>query len=744
MEKWDVIAKQARESHTNAAWVRLTTQNRDVFISEYSAKHLDEIVRQLISDPKSVYFDSEVWEVIIKAARHNWDLGIGVKVAEHCAASTSPTLLILAAQLLMDAGQTGRARTFSQRATKLAAITESHLAQLHLIIGLSYVEENKPHHAKRHLQLVDQYLAKSTIEDAARAEITLGLARGRFFIGDYLAAAQAFLNSYELFLQTGDMEAAAKGLFNAAASFHNSGEGHHQKAFSLVATCKRLSETHNLSGPLAHCYAFYGTDAHQRGYYSAAQEHFRKALEFLPSSDRAFRRLHIVSMLALTNLRLGRIQSARKYAHLTTELAEKDETKWFRSRYSCLEAELAWTEGEFKQSQDILAAIVADMPNYQITTLEQLAVIERVQTQSAYLGASQLNFKPKINDKLRENTVNWLQYLNSENDLLITRCEYSEALTRAEAISKKAQRYGALYIEQIALQQIIQASFGLSKDTTTLQRNIERFENSVSRQSETPLLAYVDISLAALAYRNGQWTKCLDYLQHALKLKRLANIDRFLITAWLTTAGGGSPRLERAEEVAYVSRMTRIFFDPSVCWLNESDIAVSEHYHVSLQKFPIIRQVLQYLAQKPLQTATYEELLEAVWHESNQTQGWEQKIRNTVVRIRELIPYTMMPLIGVGDHEIKIFAEAIAVRLNTKALAADSYAEALLKLLREGPLSTIQLSNRINISQATTKRLLKKLADDHPLTISKIGRHVVYYVPKESKAPKTSAETRTH
>ncbi len=46
--------------------------------------------------------------------------------------------------------------------------------------------------------------------------------------------------------------------------------------------------------------------------------------------------------------------------------------------------------------------------------------------------------------------------------------------------------------------------------------------------------------------------------------------------------------------------------------------------------------------------------------------------------------------------------------------------EEILRLLREGPMSTVHLSNRLHVSSATTKRLLKRLTDEEQITVMKL------------------------
>ena len=103
-----------------------------------------------------------------------------------------------------------------------------------------------------------------------------------------------------------DWEGAAKALFNAGACIQNSGVESGDAATAMVEKCRKLSEEHQLFGPLSHCEAFYGVESFNKGVFVSAREHFRRALTFLPSSDKSYRRLHVMSFLSLTYFALGK------------------------------------------------------------------------------------------------------------------------------------------------------------------------------------------------------------------------------------------------------------------------------------------------------------------------------------------------------------------------------------------------------------------------------------------------------
>ena len=113
-----------------------------------------------------------------------------------------------------------------------------------------------------------------------------------------------------------------------------------------------------------------------------------------------------------------------------------------------------------------------------------------------------------------------------------------------------------------------------------------------------------------------------------------------------------------------------------------------------------------------------------VWHESVSSQGWQQKIRNSIMRLRDLFPYTIAPILLQGDNHIRFFSGAIKLHA---ALQEDLPMDILaMRALSDGPLSSQQLSEKLSISLATSKRILRKLSDDHEVSIEKLGRNVVY------------------
>ena len=169
----------------------------------------------------------------------------------------------------------------------------------------------------------------------------------------------------------------------------------------------------------------------------------------------------------------------------------------------------------------------------------------------------------------------------------------------------------------------------------------------------------------------------------------------------------------------------RGYFAPTIKMDGNRSFTVSDHYVVSLEKHPAMGDLIAYLSERIPGGAPLADIQSDVWKESVNAQGWQQKIRNAVMRVRDLFPYTMAPLLIHSDN-LRFFGEAIrVVREHDDSLPVE---DKVRHLLCEGPLSSQQIAEKIDVSLATAKRILKKMSDDHVIHPEKQGRNVVYGV----------------
>ena len=723
----ELAIKAARECHTKAHWDDFLVKYGDVVVASPTAKLVTEIFRRLESDPQSLYYNPKLWGALLQGSIACWNTETGMVVAEFSRKLTSPTVSIPAAQVLLEGGKPAVSREFAQRSLRLAGISELDKIQLELIVASSFAEEGKTEHAVRVLSKVTPLVRTAEMSQRERAEFVVRLGRIYYFIGRYPAAAEAFNEASPLLIELQEWEGAARALYNTATCILNSGDDKAELATELVERCRKLSTEHNLPGPLSHCEGFYGVEAFNRGQFIVAREHFRRAMQVLPASDKAFRRLHIMSYLSFTYFALGRYALGIKFGRQTLDLAALDASGRLKSRYQNLEAEILWEEGKIPESMDVVKASVHQLELHGVRAIEELSVLTWYQRQLALLGEP-LTQTFKIEESLMNNQVNWLEYKYSRA-LLKTSLEYfDECMLELKDCLERASALGHLHYQALTLLAMIRLHLQ-KHDVASAQTLVPRLEIAVSRLGDTPIRAKLQIIYSAIAYQSGDFDKAVKLLHAVEKMSAVSFADRFATQACLSTVRGESPRFQARWQEQIVSRFARGYFAPTIKFEKDNVFVISDHYSVNLEKHPAMADLLTYLSERLPHGASLADIQTAVWKESVNTQGWQQKIRNTVMRVRDLFPYTIAPIV-VHSDTLKFFGEAIRiVRDHDDALPVEARVR---HILGGGSLSSQQIAEKIDVSLATAKRLLKKMSDDELISVEKLGRNVVYTVKNES------------
>jgi tetratricopeptide (TPR) repeat protein len=661
-----------------------------------------------------------------------WNLDLGREIAEFVKKIPSPGINLPSAQIYLESGQPATAREIAHRTLRLANLQPSERLQLEILIANSYAEEGKRPKAIRQLAKVKASMEHSVVSDKERADFLTHMARMNFFLGRYNESADLFFDAANIYLTLGDWEGAAKGIFNTAACHLNGGSTKRDDAFAMVEKCRKLAVAHDLPGPLSHCEAAYGLDAFQHGDFPAAREHLRLALEFLPVSDKSYRRLHVLSMLAYTYLAMGRYHLAKKFGQQTLDLAALDESERNKNRYFSLKAELLWEGGEILESCEQLYKIVQSFETYGVHTLEDLSTLNRQLNQSTLLNKSIQPPKTQFAESIKNHST-WLSFLHATGMQLLLQEKYLEADRYFLEALQKSRLLNYRFLEALGLHGLILSRLRQSKVDEMVNYSRE-FEVAVARLGETPLKMAVHFIDAAKAYQCGDFAECCRVLKAALKASRQSFSDQLVLNAWIATIEGRSFRLLHSWQTQMVAFHTKTYFAPCLEVLDEKIFKVSKHYIVSLEKHPSLAVLLHYLMAKPNHAADTTEIQIKVWRQSLQSQGWQQKIRNTIMRIRDFFPYTIAPLI---IHADKIFLNRDAISLVTPRLASlDSEGE-VLRLLADCPMSSHQIAEHLAVSPATAKRILKKLTDTQHLFMTKEGRHVFY---SKSDGPSRSGD----
>lgn len=719
------IAKAAKGCFTAEAWQSLFRQYGHEIAQATDPKILEDVFGALKGDPQSLLYNQSIWVTLLRGCLSSWNLELGREIAEFTKPIPSFDIRLLAAEILLEGGSPAEAREYAHKILRLTALQPWQKTQLRLLVCNSYVEEGKTTLASRHLKKIDQELSEFHFEPKQLAESFSSMARAEFFLGKYDFAANHFRLSYENYLTKAQLEEAAKAMFNAAACYHNSGPAQRELAFELIANCKALSEKHNLKGPLSHCYAFHGTDDYQRGHFKRAAQNYKRAFDLCPPTENSFRRLHITSMLALTNIRINKLSTAKKYDKITHELATNDQSERFRIRYASLAAEIKWQDALFRESQEILKDGTAPLNISGVNTLEELSALSRYKLQAALLNESKASSNtPIIAKQLTSSSTTWLELLYASAQSHLTAGDFAEASRAAEECYQEALLLRGIYYQSLALSALIQIKLTQRQVDHHLDLLLNELKQIAVDLKETDIPIRVTVLQAAVAYQRGDFELTKALLNKAARILPQSKPSRLLISCWQATVQGHSSKIASPELNQLITRATQTHFAPSIHIISESYIKVSQHYDVNLDRHPIIAKTLVFLSKQHNQTCHVDELRSQVWNQSINTRGWEQKIRNTIMRLRNLFPYTVAPLVTQVDNQIRLNTDTI--ELQTLATAQVAIDDEILVLLNNRPMSSAELAKKTSKSKATIKRAISKLAGQDKISALRSGRNILY------------------
>ena len=718
----EMMLKRAKQCHSKLAWEKFFSDYGSEIATLNSSKPLHDIYRSFVGDEHCLQYDVNIWLALLKGCINAWDLELGTAVAEMALEIPNPAVRLKAAEIYLESGRPSDARKIATQTSRLKKINSVEAITAQMIICKSYVEEGRNNMAKKMLSKLESSVEENELPPMVKADMLSNIARSKFFLGNYLKAAAIFERAYYIFSDLGDWEAAVSSLFNAAANYDNAGMANQEKALRLVTRCESIAEQHNLRGPLSHCHAFRGTHFHHRGFFSIAADYYRKALRLIPETETSFRKLHILSMLTLTFIKSGKFKYAEKYGNRTLDLAKKDGSERFKIRYVTLEAELYWQKGEVSKAYKLLEEVIKPLYSNGVHTLEELATLSRFNIKSAQLNIeTQLNVK--IAKILETGNATWVEYLISLCCQHMIRHNYAETESLAHKAMHASQIFKFKYFEAQAHTLLAQSK--------AVQRNFDQsFADSLlvlKQVAENPEFKLFSIQYyliaATQAYAMGYFEKTTKLLKEAHKAINSPFQKQEILSTWLSTMEGHSPKMSYSWQKKFIISSTKMYFSPEVQYLGQSKYLVSHHYEVSLGHFPILDRLLRYLMDHKNQSVPVEEIQTQVWQQSIQQQGWQQKIRNAIMRIRSLFPYTIAPIIVYNDGKLHLFREAIRFVANQQSPQSETQ---ILEMLQTGPQSRVQLSNRIDISQSTTKRLLQKMVKDKQIKTTKVGRRVLY------------------
>lgn len=724
IDKWEFIIKQARQCYTKTLWEKLFSENANFISFTKDAKALNELFKILSADSQCLNYDVHIWITLLQGCLSSWNLELGLEIANFVKDKSSIDILNYIIQIYIEAGKPVLARNLATKGLRLSGVNNETLMQFKMYICTSYVQEGKKNKATRILNEILRELNIRDFKPEFKAKILDSLARVQFFFGRYLQAAQIFYQCYELNIYIKNWEEASKSLYNTASCYFNAGGDKRQKkGFELVEECRKIAEAQSFYGLLSHVEAFYGHDDYWHGNFMDAIQHYRKAYEYIPSSDKSFRTLHILSMLTLIYFRLGQIKMAKHFAQKTFDLAKEDYSNRFKSRYSAIRVELLWEEGRFEESQNFIKNLVSNFETNGVNTLEELSTLSRYYLQSSQVEEQRIYPNIKVSDILKSNSGDWIEYLYSVGQVHLYQGELELAQSLFDQCISRAKKYGERYYSTLSLLGLIKIKLLRNIPVDELQELIKDFSVIVAKLGDSPLKIYIYFLRASLAYKQGDFEKCKYNIKTAMNCNKAYYADKFVAECWYNTIHGNSLRVMSEKEYVLLFKKTKIYFNPTFEYIGNDAFKVSDKYIINLNTHSILSQLLQYLLKRARFSASAEDIQLHVWQQSLDQQGWQQKIRNSIMRIRDLFPQTIAPLI-IHHEQIKLFKEAINIKPIIETIE-DPYQE-ILRLLREQPMSSVSLSSRLNISYSTTKRILKDLVDTQKIYPLKQGRNVIY------------------
>jgi len=654
----DQIVVQAKHCHTKVAWDAFFRAHEKALESTQHSWLIEDVFKFLRQDSGHLNYGSSPWSILLRGCINTWNVDLAKEIYKIAAKIPSASIAIPAAKIFLESGQPSVARDIAQKALRLVNVSTGDKLRLETIVARSFAEEGKQDRALKGSEKIISQLNQIELSEKERVDFLESLARLYFFLGSYTEAAKLFEDATPLYLNLQEWESAAKMLFNAAACFHNRGGQEKEKAFALVERCRQIAEEHQLSGPLAHCEAFYGVEALHLGQYANAKDHFRRGLKELPATDKSYRRLQILSMLTLTYFGAGRFDMAQKFGQQTLDLVALDKSARIHGRYVGLKAEMMWERGEFEESTEYLKTEIELLRTKGIHKLEDLMTVTQFMIQSALLGGN-ANESIQIDPQLQNDQYAWINYLYAKALTKLTTGSFETAHKFFNDCLNKSRARLDLNHTALCLIGIIQVNLA-KKNLKDCFLHLEELEVVLGKIGSCPHKARVQILRAAMAYQTGNFEEAVKQLKNAEKNPYVSAFDRFCVHSCLETISGKSPKMVHNWQKRSVAWFVRTLFAPSLKLESDKTFLISDHYRINLERHPVLADLLYFLMSKSNFSASSEEIQIHVWKESLNHQGWQQKIRNSIMRLRDQSIYSIAPLID-HQNEIRIFSEALSV-----------------------------------------------------------------------------------
>lgn len=728
MSEYQSNLKNLKRHPTKEAWVELFTKYKQIIETKLDDKQLAELYKALKSDPAHSYYPELIWLRLFKACIRTWNLEIAQEIIASIKYYPSIELASFAAEILLEGGKPEQSRQLAKKTLRRNFEDAFLDIKLHILICRSYAEQSKAVKARR---LIDMIIKKidhaQSLEAAAITSFRENLARVYFFLGEYPAAARQFKQASEDYYRLEEFSNCARSLFNAAASLHNSSSNNETEAFSWLNQCQEIASKHQLQGALSHCLAFKGTHLYQTGRFQEAISHFHRALKSMPAHEQSFRRLHILSMLTLAYFSKGRYPAAYRYAQQTQELAEKDASQRFHTRYATLDAELHWQLGNYQTALGKIKEVIQPIQLKGVTTLEELYSASRYLFYNALIGKAVDESQIEVNKSLKNHKFAWLDFQLSLTELYLSKGKLKEAKEIILENLEEIKETDSVYFRSLILLQNLELHLASDQlKTESFHSSITELDSLLKNQDCSRLRAQYYLIKSAIDYREGKFSSAISFMEKAGSMLSTPSNYLLIIDSCLKGMRGKITTTREEIEQASINRFVSLYFKPTIQQIDFYTFTVGQHYQVCLKNQPILAETLNYLLSKRSLSASPSELQQKVWKQSLQTQGWQQKIRNTNLRLRSAFCYCIQTPILHGKD---IHLNTAVIEIKAKSSQKSSLTDRIIQLLESTPSATFTsqlIASNCQASLSTTKRTLRKLIDSGLITLHKQGREISY------------------
>ncbi len=212
---------------------------------------------------------------------------------------------------------------------------------------------------------------------------------------------------------------------------------------------------------------------------------------------------------------------------------------------------------------------------------------------------------------------------------------------------------------------------------------------------------------AAFHYRSSEFQECIQSLRRARQLSQ-DQFRRRIIGLWLAFAKGRMPRKIDPELNRVSHELSNYFFRPTLRSLGNGLYRVSDIFQVDLSLYPVLNRLLQQILRHPDKALAIHDVQRLVWRQTSSLEGWNQKLRNTVARLRFQFRFMLTPLVIQTQGMILLNIDAIYFEQPPRNISNERNHE-ILRALQNGPKSIANLHQITKIPSSTLRRYLHEL-----------------------------------